>query len=124
MKPATYKVAETEDGNFLVVSLNVIATFSESGLADEFAAMKNGIDAGRYAASQDGNEFCVSRSEKLAIFLDEGLADEYAGIKNGTPAVRASNVTQIPQIVQAPPEEPIDNDAIWAAAAASVSGGR
>lgn len=132
MRPATYQIEEEKGEAFYAMRLNVVATFLEESLAAEFAAMKNTgggncvtsseVRGGTYTVSLENGEYMVSRSENVAIFFDGDLADEYAAIKNGSAA--PLKLHAVPQPAPKPVEQPIDNDKIWAEAAAMINGGR
>lgn len=138
MKPCSYRAVNSGDQS-AVYRLDVVATFVSKELADDFALLKNGFaslknggpaepPAGApYAVDTDGCEFYVTQARQLAIFFDAELAVEYAEMKTGR-EVRQQQIiggrpdgTAASVVAPVPPqlrqEEPIDMDAIWAAAA-------
>lgn len=115
---AQYRVVPAESGGFFAMRLHPVATFTEEGLANDFANLKNGgAPDGIYTVSPSGNEFFVLRDEQIALFYDEGFAREYVEMKE----YRATVISN-PVHASAPAQQ--DNDQIWAEAAAMVSAGK
>ena len=121
-KKAQYRVVpallKDTAGAFFAMRLHAIATFLEEDLARDFAKMKNGgSEDGIYTVSAVDGEFYVLRDEQIALFYNEGVAAEYVAMKE-------SRVTPAVQFVISSPHPPIDNDAVWAEAAAMVQCGK
>ena len=121
MKPSSYRVDHSGDQS-AVYRLDVVATFLEKEMAEDFATLRNptGIDPAPYAVDADGHEFCVTRAHQLAIFFDACLADEYVEMKSGREIRQQQIVAGRPDGTAAPQppriEEPVDFKQIWAAA--------